>query len=150
PSTVDACFNKSSDEYVSVPGIKNEKGNWETKGHPNRIIKIDHSVLSTFVNLYEDSKVPFKQSRLPAIHSQDLINVLLKILEKKLKINDSREYISTEFWHETTSQHNGFIKKQTQFIENTFDWILNGPQFHVGNPLYKTPRHECTQNSHYD
>ncbi|MDC4312922.1 hypothetical protein OHV31_06595 [Acinetobacter baumannii] len=150
PSTVDACFNKSSDEYVSVPGIKNEKGNWETKGHPNRIIKIDHSVLSIFVNLYEDSKVPFKQSRLPAIHSQDLINVLLKILEKKLKINDSREYISTEFWHETTSQHNGFIKKQTQFIENTFDWILNGPQFHVGNPLYKTPRHECTQNSHYD
>jgi hypothetical protein len=27
---------------------------------------------------------------------------------------------------------------------------LSGPHFFVGTPFYKTPRTECTQNSHYD
>ena len=28
--------------------------------------------------------------------------------------------------------------------------ILSGPHFFVGNPLYKTPRRQCTQNGHYE
>src|SRR5690606_29594697 len=42
------------------------------------------------------------------------------------------------------------IKRDTQFPENPEQWVLSGPHFFVGSPFYKTPRAECTQNSHYD
>jgi len=29
-------------------------------------------------------------------------------------------------------------------------WVVSGPHFNVATPFYKTPRRECTQNSHYD
>src|SRR5690606_20724935 len=51
---------------------------------------------------------------------------------------------------ETYAQRDGTIKRQTQFPDNPEKWILSGPHFFVGTPLYKTPRQECTQNSHYD
>ena len=59
----------------------------------------------------------------------------------------------TFHWHETMSQHDGTIRKETRFPESSSDpsdLILSGPHFFTGNPFNKTPRRECTQNSHYD
>jgi len=51
---------------------------------------------------------------------------------------------------ETYAQRDGTIKRDTQFPETPDQWVLSGPHFFVGSPFYKTPRAECTQNSHYD
>lgn len=40
--------------------------------------------------------------------------------------------------------------RETQFPENSSQWILSGPHFFVGTPFYKTPRENCTLNSDYD
>lgn len=53
-------------------------------------------------------------------------------------------------WHETNAQSDGTIDRNTIFVGSPKSLILSGPHFFVGNPLYKTPRKECTQNSHYD
>ena len=42
------------------------------------------------------------------------------------------------------------IRRETRFPSSANEWILSGPHFFVGVPFYKTPRAECTQNSHYD
>jgi hypothetical protein len=51
---------------------------------------------------------------------------------------------------ETYAQRDGTIRRETCFPESPDQWILSGPHFFVGNPCYKTPRAQCTQNSHYD
>ena len=51
---------------------------------------------------------------------------------------------------ETYAQRDGTIQRDTQFPESPEQWVLSGPHFFVGSPFYKTPRAECTQNSHYD
>ena len=58
--------------------------------------------------------------------------------------------VATHWWNETTSQHDGTIRRDTRFPEQPAHLILSGPHFFVGNPLNKTPRSRCTQNSHYD
>lgn len=36
------------------------------------------------------------------------------------------------------------------FVSDSAEFVLSGPHFFVANPLNKTPRSVCTQNSHYD
>ena len=43
-----------------------------------------------------------------------------------------------------------FSRSWSRFPKDPGEWILSGPHFFVGNPLYKTPRRECRLNSHYD
>ncbi|MDP1491725.1 hypothetical protein, partial [Klebsiella pneumoniae] len=57
---------------------------------------------------------------------------------------------SLEMWHETNQQSDGTIERHTQFPEDAAQWILSGPHFYVGTPLYKTPREICTEKGHYD
>ena len=59
-------------------------------------------------------------------------------------------YINSDWWNETRSQRGGSIRKETRFPGHPVDLILSGPHFFVGSPFNKTPRQECTQNSHYD
>ena len=58
--------------------------------------------------------------------------------------------MATHWWNETTSQHDGTVRRDTGFPGQPAHLILSGPHFFVGNPLNKTPRGRCTQNSHYD
>jgi len=64
--------------------------------------------------------------------------------------NDKDKYFSTEMWHETNAVNDGIIKRNTKFPSSEDELILSGPHFYVANPLYKTPRKECTLNAHYD
>jgi type I restriction-modification system DNA methylase subunit len=149
PNTVDQCFSHHG--AGPVPGIKDENSKWNTKGHSSRILHIDLATLSTFAELYDEKGTPPLQARLPAIHSQELISVLEKFAKQPKRLGDLKgEYISLEMWHETNAQDDGTIERSTQFPESPEQWVLSGPHFFVGNPFYKTPRAECTQNSHYD
>ncbi|MCM8885064.1 MAG: N-6 DNA methylase [Candidatus Thiodiazotropha sp.] len=149
PITIDQCF--SHDGTGPVPGIKNDESKWNTQGHASRIVPVDRHILTTFAKLYDEPGTLTLQARLPAIHSQELISVLEKFAVQPKRLGDLKgEYFSLEMWHETNAQNDGTIKRQTQFPESPEQWILSGPHFFVGTPFYKTPRAECTQNSHYD
>lgn len=149
PQTINQCFEH--DGFGAVPGIKNDEGKWNTQGHKSRIIKVDNESLSLFANLYDEEGTPALQARLPALQSEQLIQVLEKFAKQPKRLGDLRgDYYSLEMWHETNAQQDGTIKRQTQFPESTEQWILSGPHFFVGSPLYKTPRNPCKLNSDYD
>jgi hypothetical protein len=149
PKTVYTCFDHGG--HGPVPGIKDDENKWNVHGHASRIIPVSESELSLFASLYDAAGTPPLQARLPALHSRELVGVLEKFAAQPRKLGDMEgEYFSTEMWHETNSQNDGTIHRQTRFPDTAEEWILSGPHFFVGNPLYKTPRHECTQNSHYD
>jgi len=149
PKTVYSCF--VHDGRGPAPGIKDDENNWNIHGHASRIIEITEPELSLFASLYDAADTPALQARLPALHSKELVSVLEKFAAQQIKLGDLEgEYFSTQHWNETTSQQDGTIRRETRFPETAEEWVLSGPHFFVGNPFYKTPRSECTQNSHYD
>lgn len=60
------------------------------------------------------------------------------------------DYLSLEMWHETNSQKDHTIRRETQFPATPQQLVLSGPHFFVGNPLSKTPRDPCNSNQAYD
>jgi len=61
------------------------------------------------------------------------------------------QFKASEGFHETNDVDNGIIARKTIFpilIENQM--IFSGPHFFVSNPIYKTPKNICIENSHYD
>jgi hypothetical protein len=149
PKTVDVCFEHSG--RGPVPGIKDEENKWNVHGHNSRLIPVTEQELSLFAKLYDPEGTSALQARLPALHSRELVHVLEKFAAQPQKLGDLQgEYFSTEMWHETNSQNDGTIRRETNFPDTAEEWILSGPHFFVGNPLYKTPRAECTKNADYD
>lgn len=149
PATIRVCLEHPGGG--TTPGIKTDEGRWQTAGHRNRIIEVDAATLATFARLYDEPGTPAEQARLPAVHSRELVSVLEKFARVPKRLGDlAGEYFTIEMWHETGAQRDGTIRRETGFVASPAEFILSGPHFFVGNPLNKTPRAVCTQNSHYD
>jgi hypothetical protein len=149
PKTVFECFESSGSN--TVPGIKNEEGKWDTKGHPARIISVDLNVLALLATLYDAQGTPAAEARLPALHIQNLVSVLEKFAKQKQRLPDLIHFHTpSTCWHETNAQKDGTIRRDTQFPNSPQELILSGSHFYIGNPLNKTPRAICKLNSDYD
>ena len=149
PATVDACLDH--DGSGPVPGIKDDANDWNTAGHAHRVVEMNADALASFATLYDVPGTPPLMARLPALHARTLLAVLRKLAAHPKRLGDLRdEFHVTAHWHETMAQREGTIRKETRFPEHPAELVLSGPHFFVANPLSKTPRRECTQNSHYD
>jgi hypothetical protein len=149
PQTVDACFDH--DGYGLVPGIKDDENHWTIRGHKHRIVNVTEKELALFAKLYDPPGTPPLQARMASIHSRQILDVLRKLADQPKRLGDLRdEYFQTQHWNETIATSDGTIRRETRFVKKQEDWILSGPHFFVGNPLYKTPRSVCTANGHYD
>ena len=149
PATIDACLDH--DGHGSVPGIKDDTGDWNTAGHAHRAIEGDRDALDDFAKLYDEPGTPPLRARLPALHAKTLLAVLRKFAAHPKRLGDLEDfYVNSNWWNETTAQRNGSIRQDTRFPKIPSELVLSGPHFFVGNPFNKTPRRECTQNSHYD
>ncbi len=150
PQTIDASF--AHDGKGTVGGIKDdETGDWNQVGHRDRIIEIGQHELALFAQLYDEAGTDALEARLPALHARQLTNVLEKFAAQPRRLGDLKgQYFSTVMFDETYAQRDGTIKRDTQFPQSPEQWILSGPHFYVGSPLYKTPRAVCTEKGHYD
>ena len=149
PSTVDACLDH--DGHGPVPGIKDDDGKWNLAGHAQRVVDVDLDALGNFAKLYDVDGTPAVKARLPALHAKTLLGVLAKLAAHPRRLGDLGDDVCiTGHWHETMSQRDGTIRRETQFPKTAGELVLSGPHFFVGNPLNKTPRRKCTLNSHYD
>lgn len=157
PATIDVCFAHNGQGEVT--GLKEEivtasgavSSIWNTQGHKDRVIQVTEKELALFAQLYDEAGTEPLAARLPALHAKQLIAVLEKFAAQPQRLGDLKgQYTSLEMWHETNAQNDGTIRRETSFPTDTSQWVLSGPHFFVGNPFYKTPREECTLNSHYD
>ncbi|EMB3659021.1 class I SAM-dependent DNA methyltransferase [Escherichia coli] len=155
-SAIDASFEHNN--AGPVPGIKDEqeiegkiKVSWNTSGHRSRLIHIGLKELSLFARLYDSEGTPAWQARLPALHAKQLVAVLEKFANQPKRLGDLQgQYFSTVMFDETYAQRDGTILRQTQFPQDSSQWVLSGPHFFVGNPFYKTPRKVCELSSDFD
>ena len=149
PATVDASM--AHEGHGPTPGIKDHDNNWSVAGHADRVLGINAEALEIFARLYDAPGTPPSQARLPALHAGELLGVLRKLATHPKRLEDQQgECHVTAHWHESNSQRDGTIRRETHFPTERAEVILSGPHFFVGNPLNKTPRRLCTEKGHYD
>ena len=149
PATIDATF--AHDGSGDTPGLKDEEGQWNTSGHRSRVLHVDEDTLTIFASLYDSDATPPNEARLPALHSRELPTAVARLAGHPRHLADLEgSYYTTGHWHETMSQRNGTIRRETRFPLTPSDMVVSGPHFSVGNPLNKTPREKCEKNSDYD
>lgn len=138
------------DASAPIPGIKDENGNWNTTGHPDRIIHVKKKELTAFAKLFDNSD-NWRQAQLPVMHTQSVVEVLSCFAKTSQTLYDiSADIYTTQMWNETNAQNDGTITRNVHFPEQPLDMIYSGPHFSVANPLFKTSRRECQLNSDYD
>lgn len=133
-----------------IPGIKDANGDWNTTGHPDRIIHVTQRELEVFAKLF-DGNDKWQQARLPQLHVEQLLEVLIRFSKQNKVIGDMQLSIfNTRMWEETGSQKDGAISRYVHFPDSTVDAIISGPHIGVSNPLFKSSRSICKLNSDYD
>jgi hypothetical protein len=154
PNTLNQCGKSIGTITGIVPGLKSESGEWELRGHPDRVVEITGLTLKKFCAL---AGLPEKRSGavpLPQIHSKQILDVVRKVCEGAVGIGDAGIPITVQrYYDESGGQRNGEITRQEDpsFIPQTADEvILTGPLFFVGNPFYKNSRTTCDSNQAFD
>ncbi len=149
PSTVEACLEH--DGAGAVPGIKTDDGEFETRGHARRVVRVTEAELALFASLFDKPGTPASRARLPLVQSSEALEVLRKLARHPRRLGHlGDDVFGTEMWHETNAQKDGTIRRETRFAKSAREWILSGPHFYVGTPLYKTPREICDTKNAYD
>jgi hypothetical protein len=155
------------DGVGEVPDLKGSDGNWDTRGHRNRIILIDQDALELVHGLSEDNGVPLLEARFIQPYSArtlDVFRQMARFPKLDSAIPKIKRSVSTttgdrlievplwqmnRLWDETNAQKDGTIIRETAF-RPADQMILQGPLIHVGNPLYKTPRSINRTKADYD
>ena len=148
PSTIEQCYDNSI--TGEIPGIKDDKGNWNVCGHPGRVVHVTQKELELFSKILDGTDF-WRQARLPVLHAHSLIDVLICAANQSENLDSLGDKIVTSvLWDETNDQNNGTIVRNEHFPETLTNAILQGPHIGVANPLFKASRSVCTQNSDYD
>lgn len=106
--------------------------------------------LSLFARLYENGESAAARSRLPVVHSEEIVRVLEKFAQQEKRLGDLENVqIIPEMWNEARAQSAGVIRREVRYPNNAKDWIISGPHFYVATPLNKTPNENCSHNLDY-
>ena len=147
-TAIDQCYDNSITGQVS--GIKDENNNWNTKGHPGRIVLVGKKELTIFARLFDGGE-NWKQARLPVIHTGILMGVLERFAAQIKTLDDMQNDVSTtQMWNETNSQKDGTILSYIQFPTQPIETIYSGAHIGIANPLQQTTRANYKVNSDYD
>ena len=146
--TIEQCYDETI--IGNIPGIKDENGNWNVKGHPGRVVTVGRKELELFAKLFDGSD-NWKQARLPVIHAQVFVEILDKFLSSELKLdNYGSMLLGTTCWTETGAKNDGIIKEDEHFPDTSLTLIYSGSLIGVANPLFKCARRQCKLNSDFD
>mgnify|MGYP004462514233 FL=1 len=138
------------DSFVPVPGIKDENGDWNTKGHPDRIIHVTKKELSVFAKIF-DGNDKWKQPKLPQLHARQLLDTLELFAKQSRYLATLGNDVSTsECWNETGAQKDGTIEAKIDFPESFQTVIYSGAHVGILNPILQTTRSNYRVNSDYD
>jgi hypothetical protein len=148
PATIDGTL--AHDGLGGVPGIKTDDSHWDVRPHRSRLIAITEDRLSLFARLFDEPEIPSVQARLPAVHSAEVLCVLEKLSAQPEKLaTRSDSFFATKHWNELYAQQDGTILKKTGYPAALHEWVLSGPHFSIGTPLFKTPNENCAHNRDY-
>lgn len=151
PSTIDGTFIHSGKGLVGGFKIKESHSSkmvWNVQPHYSRLVNIGKDELRIIAHTFEGNDY-WEGVKLVNIHSREILSVLEKIGQGKA-VRDTSFY-TTDGLNETNAVNDKLIERNTVIPEiDNYQIIYSGPNFYVGNPLYKNPRANCKLNSDFD
>ena len=146
--TIEECYDHSI--RGAVPGIKDDNGNWNLHGHPDRVIHVGQKELTLFAKLFDGSE-EWRSARLPVLHAKQLVEVLERFVQHRTVGELGQGAYTTQVWDETNAEKKDHtIQSYVGFPESTQTVILSSA--HIGrlNPYGMTTRRIYKNNSDYD
>ena len=148
PETIDECYDESI--TGDVPLIKDINGDWNTHGHPDRVVRVTQTELRIFAKFF-DGTTEWRSARLPILHAKQLVEVIDKFARANKTLDDiGDDCYSAVMWDEVNAQNAGIILRDVHFAESPIDLIYSGSHIGVANPFYKTSRRICDKKSDFD
>ncbi|WP_286205416.1 DNA methyltransferase [Corynebacterium afermentans] len=135
PSTVQESLSHSG--AGSLPGLKDDNGNWDLRPHRDRIQTVDHEALVVWHSILEDIAVPADESRMIYTVNTDAAAVLEKLTAAP-RIRELNLQFSSG-WHESGAKKAGYFDTGWAHPESWSDVILQGPHLGVSTPMIKQP-----------
>ena len=147
PNTIDMSFVDDGKEKCL--GIKDEKGNWNTKAHKDRIVHLTEKELRYIGNTFENGG-DWHSVKLVSLHSCDFIDIIYNLSAFKHHVSDYEKIIARPL-DETNSVVNGTMRKEISVpnIDN-YETIYSGPHLSISNLYGKNPISTCKSGSEYD
>lgn len=149
-STIDYSMESSSDAE-SIPLMKDEKGNWDTRGHKLRVINVDSGIIKTFA-MFENSQYAHGATFLN-LHSKPLADTVSKIANVKEKIDDylgAKNSIGSVMFDETKAQDLSLVELKSSRVKDTSSLILTAPMISANNPLFQEAEEIYKNKSSYN
>ena len=158
PSQIGDSYTTTQDS--NIPYLRQKNGKWDTRGHIGRVIQVNMDQLEIMHRLSENYSVPVDETRMVKVYSKNNLKInellaksrnfgnLSKTYDTTVNSKQKRAWSYSALWHETNDRKKQTIVRHTKFT-NLEKIILQGPHFHVGNPLYKTPNPDCNFNGDY-
>ncbi|WP_104104202.1 DNA methyltransferase [Arthrobacter sp. 08Y14] len=127
-----------------VPGLKDGDGNWDTRPHAERIVRVDEDTLKVWADILDEPGTPPLQARMvyPVNHASSRV---LEKLSKAPRVRDLGLQYSSG-WHETADRKKGYFEVGSAVPDSWNDVILQGPHFTVANPFAKEPNPTMKSN----
>ncbi|MCQ1950815.1 class I SAM-dependent DNA methyltransferase [Arthrobacter sp. zg-Y859] len=127
-----------------VPGLKDSEGNWDTRPHLERIIRVDESILKVWADILDEPGTPPLHARMvyPVNRASS------RVLEKLSKAPRVRE-LGLQYsrgWDESIDRKKGYFDVGSAVPDSWDDVILQGPHFTVANPFAKQPNPTMKNN----
>ena len=119
------------------PGVKDEDGNWSTRPHAERILRVDMGVLTAWAALVDAPGTPAEEARMLYPVNRASAAVLNKIAATP-RLGDL-DFGWTFGWNETTDRRLGFFESRSAVAGRWEEAILQGPHLTVATPLYQRP-----------
>ncbi|MDO5310074.1 MAG: class I SAM-dependent DNA methyltransferase [Planctomycetia bacterium] len=156
PSTIEDCETGSYEG--ATPGIKDRFGNFNITGHPKRRLHITRKELEIFAKVFDEEGVDWRQTKLPVLHSQELLGVLRCFVaapQKIAQLGDDSIFMTCCF-DETNDQKAGvfYAEKKGDFIVCEFpatleESIYSSPFIKHLNPVAASAKRYYKVNSDY-
>ena len=136
PQTVDRSL-EGGGEDSSLPGKKDDDGDWDLRPHPERILRIDADALRIFTHLSEEG-TPDDAPRLLRLYARTELRVLEGVLSAAAPVRITRPKFSTGL-HESSdaSGSAATLIRRVAKAPSLSSAVIKGPNIHVANPMYQ-------------
>jgi hypothetical protein len=132
----------------TAPALKTPDGEWDTRPHSERIIRVDESVLDVWAKILDAPGTPASEARMMYPINVQSSQVLVKFAEAA-RIRDLNLNSSTG-WNETTDRKKGYFNHEIKVPSSWDEVILQGPHLTVATPFAKIPREVVNSNNDWD
>jgi hypothetical protein len=145
PGTVSYCRSESTE--APYRGMKDERGDFELRGHPKRIVRIEDDVLKS-LSKFNGGPGSEEAFVLPIIHGFVELEILHRLANHGTRLSGLAWYCSQMF-NETNAPKAGLITRKPGRAADIGHMVTTGPNLYVANPAYKNPNPGCSSKGDF-